>query len=87
MTELAVTAKRHSIRMQVLHAVLFAVVYFAGGELGYALSLGASVGGTFWPPAGISLAFFLASPRRTWPLLLVSGVLANYLSDLLPSAR
>ena len=83
MTELAVTAKRHSIRMQVLHAVLFAVVYFAGGELGYALSLGASVGGTFWPPAGISLAFFLASPRRTWPLLLVSGVLANYLSDLL----
>src|SRR5690606_2369880 len=47
------------------------------------LSLGPSVGGTFWPPAGISLAFFLVAPRRTWPQLLVAGVLANYLSDVL----
>jgi signal transduction histidine kinase/integral membrane sensor domain MASE1 len=63
--------------------VLFALAYFAGGELGYSLSLGPSVGGTFWPPAGISLAVFLAAPRRAWPLLLASGVIANYLSDLL----
>jgi len=64
-------------------AVLFAVAYFAGSELGYALSLGPSVGGTFWPPAGISLAVFLASPARNWPLLLAGGILANYASDVL----
>jgi signal transduction histidine kinase/integral membrane sensor domain MASE1 len=61
----------------------FALAYFAGGELGYVLSLGPTVGGTFWPPAGISLAFFLASPRRLWPLLLASGLVANFLSDFL----
>lgn len=64
-------------------AGLFALAYFAGGEFGYALSLGPSVGGTFWPPAGISLAVLLAAPRRRWPLLLAAGVLANYVSDLL----
>ena len=66
-----------------LMAAAFGLAYFVGGEFGYALSLGPSVGGTFWPPAGISLAFFLATPRRDWPLLLVAGVAANYVSDLL----
>jgi signal transduction histidine kinase/integral membrane sensor domain MASE1 len=83
MTELAASAKRHSVQSEAFGAMLFALAYFAGGELGYALSLGPTVGGTFWPPAGISLAFFLASPRRAWPLLLVSGIVANYLSDML----
>jgi signal transduction histidine kinase/CheY-like chemotaxis protein len=83
MTELAAIAKRQSVYFEAFRALSFALAYFAGGELGYALSLGPAVGGTFWPPAGISLAVLLASPRRAWPLLVVSGLVANYLSDLL----
>jgi signal transduction histidine kinase len=71
----------------VTRAVLFALAYFAGSELGYALSLGPSVGGTFWPPAGISLAVFLVAPIRSWPLLLLAGVGANQLSDLIHGQR
>jgi integral membrane sensor domain MASE1 len=70
-------------RVAVLRAAGFAVAYFGGAELGYALSLGPAVGGTFWPPAGISLAVFLAVPRRDWPLLLCAGIVANFASDLL----
>ncbi len=64
-------------------AAALALAYFVGSELGYILSLGPSVGGTFWPPAGITLAFFLTAPRRAWPILLVAASLANLLSDVL----
>jgi signal transduction histidine kinase/CheY-like chemotaxis protein len=57
------------------------VAYSLGSELGYALSLGPSVGGTFWPPAGIALAFLLARPTGSWPSLLAAAAVANYLSD------
>jgi signal transduction histidine kinase/integral membrane sensor domain MASE1/ActR/RegA family two-component response regulator len=76
-------APRAPARGDVLPAALFALAYFAGSEIGYVLSLGPSVGGTFWPPAGISLAVFLASPTRRWPHLLAAGVAANFLSDAL----
>jgi signal transduction histidine kinase/CheY-like chemotaxis protein len=59
------------------------LAYFVGGEVGYALSLGPAVGGTFWPPSGISLAVFLIAPRRLWLQLVIGGVLANYVSDAL----
>ena len=74
---------RPSVRSDLLHAALFAFAYFVGAELGYALSLGPSVGGTFWPPAGIALAALLVAPRRSWALLLAAGVLANFVSDQL----
>ena len=74
-------AGRSEVRSDLLHAGLFALAYFIGAETGYALSLGPSVGGTFWPPAGIALAVLLVSPRRTWPLLLAAGVIANFVSD------
>ena len=64
-------------------ALLFAIAYFAGSELGYSLSLGPAVGGTFWPPAGIALAVFLFAPTPDWPLLLGAGLAANFASDLL----
>lgn len=70
-----------SLRSDVLPAALFALAYFAGAELGYALSLGPSVGGTFWPPAGIALAVFLTAPSRRWPLLLAAAATANFVSD------
>ena len=68
-------------RADLVRAALFALAYFIAAETGYALSLGPSVGATFWPPAGIALAVFLATPRRRWPLLLAAGVAANFLSD------
>lgn len=74
-------AIRSDVRTDVLQAGLFALAYFIGAELAYALSLGPSVGGTFWPPAGIALAAFLVAPRRMWPQLLVAGVIANFVSD------
>ncbi|HEX2139310.1 MAG TPA: MASE1 domain-containing protein [Woeseiaceae bacterium] len=69
------------VRSGVLHAGLFALAYFVGAELAYAVSLGPSVGGTFWPPAGIALAALLVAPRRSWPQLLVAGAIANFMSD------
>ena len=66
-----------------VRAALFALAYFIAAETGYALSLGPSVGATFWPPAGIALAVFLTMPRRSWPLLLAAGGAANFLSDAL----
>ncbi|HEY0875950.1 MAG TPA: MASE1 domain-containing protein, partial [Vicinamibacterales bacterium] len=77
------TSRTRTLRTEFASASLFALAYFAGSELGYALSLGPSVGATFWPPAGISLGVFLASPMRAWPVLLAAGSLANYASDLL----
>jgi signal transduction histidine kinase/integral membrane sensor domain MASE1/ActR/RegA family two-component response regulator len=76
-------ASRPDVRTDVLHAGLFALAYLVGAEMGYALSLGPTVGGTFWPPAGIALAAFLVAPRRTWPLLLAAGAAANFLADQL----
>jgi PAS domain S-box-containing protein len=69
------------MRSGLLHAGLFALAYFIGAELAYAVSLGPSVGGTFWPPAGIALGAFLVAPRRVWPQLLLAGAIANFMSD------
>jgi signal transduction histidine kinase/CheY-like chemotaxis protein len=71
------------MRSDALRACLFALAYFTGAELAYAVSLGPSVGGTFWPPAGIALAAFLVAPRRSWPQLLLAGAVANFASDQL----
>ncbi len=76
-------SSRIRVRPALKHAALFALAYFAGSELGYSLSLGPSVGGTFWPPSGISLAAFVASPFRTWPLLILAGAVANFTSDVI----
>ncbi len=63
--------------------LLFAVGYWASSELGYFLSLGPTVGGTFWPPSGVALGVLLASPRRAWLALVASGLVANFISDQL----
>ena len=70
-------------RSNMRRAGLFALAYFVGAELAYALSLGPSVGGTFWPPAGIALGTFLVMPRRQWAHLLLAGAIANFVSDQL----
>src|SRR5690606_11094550 len=60
---------------------LFAVAYFIASEVGYSLSLGPSVGGTFWPPSGVALAVFLLASKRSWPALIVAAAAANFVSD------
>lgn len=47
-------------------ATAFAAVYGLAVELGYGLSLGPTVGATFWPPSGVALAVLLATPWRSW---------------------
>jgi signal transduction histidine kinase/integral membrane sensor domain MASE1/ActR/RegA family two-component response regulator len=76
-------ARSADARTDLIHVALFALAYFAGSEIGYALSLGPSVGGTFWPPSGIALAALLVAPYRSWPLLLLAGAGANFGSDAL----
>jgi signal transduction histidine kinase/CheY-like chemotaxis protein len=81
MPDLPVAPARPDLRSDLLRSALFALAYFVGAELAYAVSLGSSVGGTFWPPAGIALGTLLVSPRRLWPQLLAAGAIANFVSD------
>ena len=81
MPDLPVAPARSDLRSDLLRALLFALAYFVGAELAYAVSLGSSVGGTFWPPAGIALGTLLAAPLRLWPQLLLAGAIANFASD------
>ena len=81
MTDLPVALARPELRSDLLRSALFAFAYLVGAELAYAVSLGSSVGATFWPPAGIALGTLLVAPRRLWPQLLAAGAAANFLSD------
>lgn len=81
MPDLPVAPARSDLRSDLLHCALFALAYFVGAELAYAVSLGPSVGGTFWPPAGIVLGTLLVAPPRLWPHLLAAGAIANFASD------
>ncbi|MBL8742533.1 MAG: MASE1 domain-containing protein, partial [Myxococcales bacterium] len=70
-------------RRSVGEAALFFCAYLAASELGYALSLGTAVGGTFWPPSGLTLGVLLYAARTAWPRLVVAGLVANFTSDQL----
>ena len=61
----------------VVCTLLFGLAYFAGAELGYALTFtdaGQSFA-TFWPPAGILLAVLVQAFRK-WPILLTASIAA-----------
>lgn len=60
---------------------VFALAYLLFAELGYALSLGPAIGGTFWPPSGLVVAVLLATELSAWRWLVVVGLVANVLSD------
>src|SRR5690606_25456894 len=81
MPDIRAVVIRPDMRTGLLYAGLFAIVYFIGAEMAYAVSLGPSVGGTFWPPAGVALGTLLLAPRQMWLKLLVAGAFANFLSD------
>jgi integral membrane sensor domain MASE1 len=69
----------------VARAVGLGLTYFAGAELGHALSLKTDdqMFATWWPPAGFLLAALLQTPCRSWPALLLAAGGANVASDLL----
>jgi integral membrane sensor domain MASE1 len=60
-------------------------VYFAGAELGHAVSLMPDVSAfaTCWPPAGLLLAVLVLSRPRDWPTLLLAACAASLASDIL----
>jgi integral membrane sensor domain MASE1 len=67
----------------VICTTLFGLAYFAGAELGYALTFtdaGQSFA-TFWPPAGILLAMLVQSPFHKWPILLTASIAAELVSN------
>jgi signal transduction histidine kinase/integral membrane sensor domain MASE1/ActR/RegA family two-component response regulator len=82
MTAIAGALSSRAFASDSVRTALFALAYLAGAELGYALSLGSSVGGTFWPPAGIALAVFVTVPWRSVPVLIAAGAAVNFVSDL-----
>lgn len=65
-----------------MRVVLLAVGYALAAEVGNALSV-QHVFSTFWPAAGVFVAFLLLSEYREWPALIAAVVLANTASDLI----
>ena len=66
-------------------AVLFLAVFlaYAAGALVSAVAFGGSeLGPALYPPAGVSAAALLISPRRRWPAVIAAVVLAETAVDL-----
>ncbi|MGE0878541.1 MAG: SpoIIE family protein phosphatase [Acidimicrobiia bacterium] len=57
------------------------VTYVVGSEAAWHF-FGANLGFAFFPPAGASLAAFMWSPRRSWPLVVMTIVVAESLVDV-----
>jgi len=65
-----------------LTALLVALSYYAGSELGFFLKPTHTAIATFWPPSAILLAAFLLTPTRTWWVLLLMVLPAHLLVQL-----
>ena len=61
----------------------FALAYFAGAELGQALSVRPDNLVPIWPPSGLYLVVLLLSPLTRWPQLIAAATVANVASGLL----
>lgn len=64
------------------HALLAAVAYLIAARYSLVLQDLAGLGAMFWPGAGVTLTALLASPRRSWPAILVAVGLVELGSDL-----
>jgi len=65
-----------------LIALLVALSYYGGSELGFFLKPAQTTIATFWPPSAILLAAFLLNPTRTWWILLLAVLPAHLLVQL-----
>src|SRR5262249_17911338 len=66
----------------VMNLSLFALAYFAGAELGQALSVKAGDVVTIWPPGGLYLAALLCAPAIRWPWFVAAAAVGGLASDL-----
>lgn len=71
---------KDSVAFNLMVGCLFAAIYLLAAEVGHWLSLKENVA-TSWPPSGIFLMALVACPRPRWKYLIVSGMLANMVSD------
>ena len=65
-----------------LIALLVAIGYYAGTEIGFILTPSQTPTATFWPPNAILLAAFLLTPVRMWWALLLAVLPAHLLAQL-----
>jgi integral membrane sensor domain MASE1 len=65
-----------------LGALLVALAYYAGSELGFLLKPANTVIATFWPPGAILLAAFVLAPTRNWWIFLLASLPAHLVVQL-----
>ncbi|QGG96027.1 SpoIIE family protein phosphatase [Actinomarinicola tropica] len=63
-------------------AIAVGLAYAALATSSFALFGASEIGVTFFPPAGLTFAVLLATPRRRWPPILVAIVVAEVTVDL-----
>jgi len=63
-------------------AIIVAVAYYAGAQIGFALTFQPHPVSTLWPPNSILFAALLLSPVRSWWLLLLAAFPAHILVQL-----
>src|SRR5580693_4448210 len=63
-------------------ALLVAISYYVGSQIGFSLTSSQSPIATFWPPNAILLAAFLLTPPRIWWVLLLAVLPAHLLVQL-----
>lgn len=74
------TAKGGPVSPIAVKALVLAVVYAGlSRAVTVVTAFGGSEGTTFWPAAGVTVAFLLWRPRREWPALLAGVWLAEFL--------
>jgi signal transduction histidine kinase len=67
---------------KLLLAVVIGGLYAAGAQLTFWYFNAPEAGAAFFPPAGLTLAVLLMTPRRTWWLWLVAVAIAEFSVDL-----
>jgi signal transduction histidine kinase len=63
-------------------ALLTAITYYAGSQIGFLLTPHYTPISTFWPPNAILLAILLLTPSRIWWVLLLAALPAHLLVQL-----
>jgi PAS domain S-box-containing protein len=61
----------------VLLLLVFALIYFAAGRIGFLFANTAGNVTLIWPPTGIALAVILRFGYRYWPMIVIGAVLLN----------
>ena len=79
------STQRTGVRLRALRmaamVAAFAALYTAGALVTYWYLTLSGASASFFPPAGLTLAVLMITPRRTWPVWLGSRVLASQLMN------